>query len=320
MDRAIQEYVDTRASQKKSSENTLGAYRSDLRQLASFALERGITSWDEVTVELIADFIAELHRRQYATTSIARKVAAVKSFFHFLAARGEVTTEPTEGLDAPRVEKYMPSALAHDDVERLLEAVATETPAGQRDYAMLHCLYATGMRVTELVSTDVADLDLTRGHIRCSGRNGRERYLPLRPVAQRALATYLNDGRRVLAHTGGEQSLFLNHHGQRLTRQGFWLIMKGYAKVAGIERITPHTLRHSFALETLSGGAELRTLQALLGHANISTTQIYSHLRQARETSFEADPTELGEIDELSGEPVTVREGRAPAPQAAGQR
>ena len=317
MDRAIQDYVDTRASQKKSSENTLGAYQSDLRQLASFAQERGIASWDVVTADLVADFIAELNRRQYATTSIARKVAAVKSFFHFLMARGEVETEPTVGLDAPRVEKYIPSALAHDDVQRLLEAVATETPAGQRDYAMLQCLYATGMRVTELVTTDVPDLDLTRGHIRCCGRNGRERYLPLRPVAQRALATYLNDGRRVLAHDRAEQALFLNHHGQRLTRQGFWLIMKGYAKTAGVGRITPHTLRHSFALETLSGGAELRTLQALLGHANISTTQIYSHLQQARVSALDSVASTLGEMDELHSEPVAVRKTRATAPTAA---
>ncbi|HEX8997975.1 MAG TPA: tyrosine recombinase [Ktedonobacterales bacterium] len=317
MERAIQDYVHALASQKKSSENTLGAYRSDLRQLASFVQEQGASNWDEVTPELVAGFIDELNRRQYATTSIARKIAAVKSFFHYLLASGEVSDEPTRDLGAPRVEKYMPAALAHDDVERLLAAVMTDTAAGQRDYAMLQCLYSTGMRVTELVSTDVADLDLARGHIRCSGRNGRERLLPLRPVAQHALAVYLNDGRHSLVHRTDEASLFLNHHGQRLTRQGFWLIMKGYAKVAGISRITPHTLRHSFALEMLGRGVELRTVQELLGHANISTTQIYSHLQQAKASSI---TSVLTEIEALQADSRDEVESLVTTSQIAGQR
>ncbi len=317
MERAIQDYVHALASQKKSSENTLGAYRSDLKQLASFAQEHGAHAWDEVTPELIAGFIEELNRRQYATTSVARKIAAVKSFFHYLLAAGVVTSEPTHALGSPRVEKYTPSALAHDEVERLLASVITDTPAGQRDYAMLQCLYATGMRVTELVTTDVADLDLARGHITCRGRNGRERLLPLRPVAQRALAMYLNDGRRALVHNADEPSLFLNHHGQRLTRQGFWLIMKGYARMAGISRITPHTLRHSFALEMLGRGAELRTVQELLGHANISTTQIYSHLHQAKASSI---ASVLGEIEALQEESAPDKAALVPASQTASQR
>lgn len=306
MEREIQDYVQALASQKKSSENTLGAYRSDLRQLASFAESQQVVSWGEVTPALITSFIDELNRRQYATTSIARKIAAVKSFFHFLLANGTISTDPTRELGAPRVEKYMPSALAHDDVERLLAAVTTDTVSGQRDYAMLQCLYSTGMRVTELVSTDVSDLDLARGHIRCSGRNGRERLLPLRPVAQHALAAYLNDGRRAIAHNPEEQSLFLNHHGQRLTRQGFWLIMKGYAKTAGISRITPHTLRHSFALEMLGRGVELRAVQELLGHANISTTQVYNVLHQAKSSSIESV---LGEIEAMQDEELATKAG-----------
>lgn len=302
MERAIQDYVHALASQKKSSENTLGAYRSDLKQLVSFAQEHHVHTWQEVTPELMVAFIEELNRRQYATTSIARKVAAVKSFFTYLQDHGVVAEKPTSKLGTPRVEKYMPAALAHDEVERLLAAVTTETPVGQRDSAMFQCLYATGMRVTELVSTDVADLDLARGHIRCSGRNGRERLLPLHPVAQHALAVYLNNGRHTLVHDPDEPSLFLNHHGQRLTRQGFWLIMKGYAKIAGISRITPHTLRHSFALEMLGRGVELRTVQELLGHANISTTQIYSHLQQSRASSL---ASVLGEIDALREDPLS---------------
>jgi integrase/recombinase XerD len=318
MEREIQDYVQTLASQKKSSENTLGAYRTDLRQLTSFVSESGAQSWDAVTPELLAGFIEELNRRQYATTSIARKIAAIKSFFHYLRATDAISTEPTSKLGTPRVEKYMPAALSHDEVERLLAAVTTDTPAGQRDHAMLQCLYATGMRVTELVMTDVSDLDLARGHIRCSGRNGRERLLPLRPVAQHALAEYINDGRRALIHNAAEPSLFVNHHGQRLTRQGFWLIMKGYAKAAGISRITPHTLRHSFALEMLGRGAELRTVQELLGHANISTTQIYSHLQQARASSIESV---LDDIEALQESSLRASDKRVPAaPTTAVQR
>lgn len=318
MEREIQDYVQALASQKKSSENTLGAYRTDLRQLASFARESGAQSWAEVTPELLSGFVEELNRRQYATTSIARKIAAVKSFFHYLRASDAISSEPTSELGTPRVEKYMPAALSHDEVERLLAAVTTDTPAGQRDHAMLQCLYATGMRVTELVMSDVSDLDLARGHIRCSGRNGRERLLPLRPVAQHALAEYLNDGRRALTHNAAEPSLFVNHHGQRLTRQGFWLIMKGYAKTAGISRITPHTLRHSFALEMLGRGVELRTVQELLGHANISTTQIYSHLQQARASSIDSV---LDDIEALQESSLRAGDKRVPAaPQTAAQR
>lgn len=296
MERVIQEFIETLSARKHSSENTLGAYRSDLRQLASHAQDQGVRLWSEVNPAVISSFVDELRRREYATTSIARKIAAVKSFFSYLLANGTVANDPTAALDTPRVEKYAPSALSNDEVERLLAAVSGDTPAAQRDFAMLQCLYSTGMRVTELVMTDVSSLDLARGHIVCRGRAGRERTLPLKPVAQRALATYLNDGRRTLAHNAKEQALFLNHHGQRLTRQGFWLIMKGYARLAGIERITPHTLRHSFALDMLERGAELRTVQELLGHANISTTQVYAHLQQPQAASI---ASVLGELEAM---------------------
>lgn len=313
MERVIQDYIQTLASRKHSSDNTLGAYRSDLRQLASHAQEQGALLWSEVTPEVIASFLDELRRREYATTSIARKIAAVKSFFSFLVASGKITSDPTDALDAPRVEKYTPSALAHEDVERLLGAVGGDTPVSQRDFAMLQCLYSTGMRVTELVMTNVSSLDLARGHIVCQGRAGRERTLPLRPVAQRAIATYLNDGRRTLAHDMEEPALFLNHHGQRLTRQGFWLIMKGYARVAGIERITPHTLRHSFALDMLERGAELRTVQELLGHANISTTQVYAHLQQPQGASI---ASVLGELEAMREATRAAEDERVPAAPA----
>jgi integrase/recombinase XerD len=280
MDDAIQDFVTALESERKSSQNTLGAYRTDLRQLIDFLRRRGIESWQEVTPALIADFVLDLRERLYATTSIARKVAALKSFFHHLVATHIITFDPSEALQAPKVEKYLPHALRPEEIERLFAAVSAVTGVGQRDLAMLHTIYSTGMRVTELISLDVANVDLTHGHVRCVGRSRRERILPLSLTAQSALARYMEDSRRLLNRGNGETALFLNHHGQRLTRQGFWLIIKGYAKAAGIENITPHTLRHSFALDMLGRGMELRSVQVLLGHANISTTHVYKQLRR----------------------------------------
>lgn len=309
MDAAIHDFIKSLSSRRHSSENTLGAYRTDLRQLTAYLQRQQVTSWDAVTAELASGFVDYLRERQYAATSIARKVAAVKSFFHFLADSGVVTADPTVTLDAPKVEKYLPTVLTPVEMQRLFEAVSVDTATGQRDLAMLQALHSTGMRVTELVSCDVQHLDLARGHIRCRGRNRRERVLPLSLEAQRALARYLNDGRKVLAASDIVKALFVNHHGQRLTRQGFWLIMKNYAKAAGIAGITPHTLRHSFALDMLGRGMDLRAVQELLGHANISTTQVYSHLARSQTpvpaeldgvTAFDRDAELLGLHEEAA--------------------
>jgi integrase/recombinase XerD len=303
MEVAIQEFITALSSQRNSSENTLGAYTTDLRQLADFLQQQAITSWEQVTPADAEAFVVHLRERQYAPTSIARKVAAVKSFYHHLAAMHALDADPTREMDTPKVEKYLPTVLEPDQVRTLFATVKVNTPAGLRDLAMLHCLHSTGMRVTELVSRDVGHLDLARGHIRCAGRNRRERVLPLSLEAQRALATYLGEGRHMLAQHIDKSALFLNHHGQRLTRQGFWLIMKNYARTAGIGDITPHTLRHSFALDMLSRGMELRAVQELLGHANISTTQIYSHLQR---THAERVSAMLDTLDMLGTEPASV--------------
>ena len=302
MDLAIQTFITAFAAQRHSSQNTLGAYRTDLRQLATYLEQRGITSWDAVTPALISGFVMSLRDRQYATTSIARKVAAIKSFFHFLLQTHVIAEDPTESLDTPRVEKYLPSVLMPQDVQRLFDSVRTDSAAGQRDLAMLHCLHSTGMRVTELVTCDLSHLDLARGHVRCRSRNRRDRVLPLSLEAQRALASYIGDGRRMLLHSTAEEALFLNHHGQRLTRQGFWLIMKNHARTAGIARITPHTLRHSFALDMLGRGMDLRLVQELLGHANISTTQIYAHLHRSQPAAF---ASVFDSLDELRSDEFT---------------
>jgi len=280
MERTIQDFISALSAQRNASANTVGAYRTDLRQLADFLQQKAVSGWGDVTPALVSQFVMNLRERQYATTSIARKVAAMKSFFHFLRGRHLITLDPTESLDTPKVEKFPPNVLTPQQVQKLFAVVRTNTPAGQRDLAMLHCLASTGMRVTELVSRDVAHLDLARGEIRCRTRNQRERVLPISPAGQRALATYLDDGRKGLVHDPHEGALFVNHHGKRLTRQGFWLIMKSYARAAGITHITPHTMRHSFAFDMLGKGTDLRTVQELLGHANISTTQVYAHLHR----------------------------------------
>lgn len=281
MEEAIQEFMAALASERKSSQNTLGAYRTDLRQLADFLQRRDIHRWDDVTPALVTDFVLHLRERRYATTSIARKVAAVKSFFQFLRRSGKLSNDPARALQTPKVEKDLPHALGHAEVARLFETVGS-TGVGQRDLAMLHTIYSTGMRVTELISLDVGHLDLARGHVRCPTRNRKERILPLSLPAQKSLNAYLDGYRHTLLRGADEQALFLNHHGQRLTRQGFWLIIKGYARAAGIGGITPHTLRHSFALDMLGRGMELRSVQELLGHANISTTHVYKQLRKAQ--------------------------------------
>jgi integrase/recombinase XerD len=283
MDEVIQEFVIALASERRSSQNTLGAYRTDLRQLMSFLTERNISAWTAVTPADITDFAAYLRERQYANTSIARKVAALKSFFHYLQTRHLTEIDPSEDLQAPKVEKDLPHALSPSEVERLFAVVQSMSGVGQRDLAMLHTIYSTGMRVTELVSLNVGHVDLARGHVRCSGHNHKERILPLTLAAQSALGAYMDSYRQFLLRQTHEPALFLNHHGQRLTRQGFWLIIKGYARAAGIEHITPHTLRHSFALDMLGRGMELRSVQELLGHANISTTHVYKQMRRVQQ-------------------------------------
>jgi integrase/recombinase XerD len=226
--------------------------------------------------------VLELKERQYAGASVARKVAAVKSFFQFLHAEGAIQRNPTEALESPRVGKTLPKPLSVQQIDELLEQPSKKkTPESLRDQAMLELLYATGLRVTELVSLDLDSISQDRRSpsVRCIGKGAKERVIPIYDQALRALAAYLNDGRPRLVKNKKERALFVNRRGERLTRQGLWLILKQYAKEASIGApVTPHTLRHSFATHMLRGGAPLRNVQELLGHANISTTQVYTQI------------------------------------------
>lgn len=261
-----------------ASVNTCGAYTTDLQQLQKFLHAVEVSQWETVGSEHLVAFLITLREQRYAPTSIARKLAAMKSFFHYLLENGTISTDPTVSLSAPRVDREAPQAIEDEQIARLLEQIDTQYPIGMRDRAMLFLLYTTGMRVTEVVSLDLKDIDFEQNIVLCGASEGklaRRRALPLDEPTAAALRYYIHMGLPMLVRSNDEKALFVNHHGERLTRQGFWLILKGYARTIGIERLTPHTLRHSFAVNLLRKGAELRTVQEMLGHASISTTQMY---------------------------------------------
>ena len=281
----INSFLNYLAVEKGFSENTIAAYRNDLYQLASFVEEEAtkggfVPSWAGFTRQFMLSYLLNLKERNYAATTVARKVAAVKSFFGFMVAEGNMKDNPTHNIASPKIGKSLPNPISISQVRRLLEQpTKLSTLEAKRDKAMLELLYASGMRVSELVSLNLGDVDTKGGYVRCFGKGHKERLIPIYEQAALAVEEYIKETRPHLAHSTNEEALFLNLRGDRLTRQGFWQILKGYAKSAelGVE-ITPHTLRHSFATHMLSGGADLRSVQELLGHANISTTQVYTHL------------------------------------------
>jgi integrase/recombinase XerD len=282
---AIDSFLNYLTVEKGFSDNTVVAYRNDLYQLASFveegAARRGApASWPSFGRDEMLSYLLNLKERNYAPTTTSRKVAAVKSFFAFMTTEGEVKNNPTQDVRSPRIGKSLPRPISISEVRRLLDQPGKlPTLEAKRDKAMLELLYASGVRVSELVSLNLGDVDIAGGYVRCFGKGHKERLVPVHPQAASAIEEYLEKTRPRLAHSTDEPALFLNRRGERLTRQGFWQKIKEYAKSANLDaEITPHTLRHSFATHMLSGGADLRSVQELLGHANISTTQVYTHL------------------------------------------
>ena len=281
----IDNFLNYLAVEKGFSENTTLAYRNDLYQLASFveeeAAKRGLPpSWASFSRQGMLSYLLDLKERNYAATTVARKVAAAKSFFTFMVAEDKIKDNPMQDVPSPRIGKSLPKPLSISQARLLLEQPAKlSTPEARRDKAMLELLYASGMRVSELVSLNLGDVDIESGFVRCFGKGHKERLIPIHQQAASAVREYLEQARPKLAHNKEERALFLNPRGDRLTRQGFWQKLKEYAKSANLEAdVTPHTLRHSFATHMLSGGADLRYVQEMLGHANISTTQVYTHL------------------------------------------
>ena len=267
------------------SENTLEAYRNDLYQLLAF-IERDaryrsvVPSWQQFGKHGLASYLIDLKSRGYAVTTLARKIAATKSFFGFMLAEGRLTDNPAENIMSPKVGKPLPDAITIGEVRELINQTSKSGgPECKRDRAMLELLYASGMRVSELVSLNMDDVDSLNNTVRCFGKGRKERIVPVYPQAAQSVAIYLKEVRPMLVHNESEKALFVNQRGERLTRQGLWQILKAYARSAGLgSKVTPHTLRHSFATHMLSGGADLRAVQEMLGHANISTTQIYTHV------------------------------------------
>ncbi|MGB9634425.1 MAG: site-specific tyrosine recombinase/integron integrase, partial [Chloroflexaceae bacterium] len=281
MQEQVDQFLEYLAAERGTSANTIAAYRTDLDQLCAYLRDQNLNEWQSVTSDHVLGFMLYLRERRYANSTIARRTAALKSFFGYLTEQHIITNDPTRRIDSPRVDRYPPRALSQHQVDELLELpLRSSSPEGLRDKAMLELLYATGLRVSELVALNVSDVLLEQGSVRCAGRAGRERVLPLGATAVTALEEYLDTARTCLLHNGNQptEALFLNHRGKRLTRQGLWLILKGYAEEVGLHDLTPHTLRHSFAAHLLENGAELREVQERLGHASLSTTQIYTQL------------------------------------------
>jgi integrase/recombinase XerD len=286
MRESINSFLNYLAVEKGYSEHTIAAYRNDLMGLADFskteASKQGSTpSWVDFNRQSVLSYLLDLKERGYVATTIARKVAAARSFFGFLVSEGIIKTDPTENMSSPSVGKALPKPIPINQVRLLLEQPAKLSSAeAKRDRAMLELLYASGMRISELVALNLGDVN-TEGdyYVRCFGKGHKERIIPLYEQIAMTVKIYIEETRPKLAHDKNEEALFLNARGERLTRQGFWQKLKEYAKSAGLDnQISPHTLRHSFATHMLSGGADLRSVQELLGHANISTTQVYTHL------------------------------------------
>ena len=295
----IEQFLTYITVEKGYSQNTLAAYRNDLTQYLGF-LEGRVSSWGEVTRDNIVDYIMVMKLDQeYASSTVARKVAAIKSFFHYLVERGELQDDPTATLDSPKVRKRLPKAVSAEDIDRLLKAPAREqTPKALRDRALLELLYATGLRVTEVVSLDVDDINLASSTVRVvRPKDKRERIVPVHERALIPLQDYVERGRMQLLRDPQVSALFLNHRGQRLTRQGLWLIVKHYVREVDIvEGVTPHTLRHTFAAHLLDQKAELEYVQQILGHANISTTQVYTHVSAEETTGEHSEVQDTGDV------------------------
>lgn len=277
MEQHIEQFIEYLATQKHYAGNTLMAYRNDLLQFYQFVmnLRPYTSSWARVDSLLMQAYLLDMKAREYSAASIARKIAALKSFYYYLTEMRVMVSNPTLDLDAPRVNKQPPRALTDAQIVSLLHAPSDPNPKGLRDRAMLEVMYATGIRVTELVALDVRDVNFEAGTLRI-GTGTRERSVPLTEGASRALREYITRARAGYGVPPEQGPLFLNPRGMKLTRQGVWLILKQYVKQVGIETtVTPHSLRHSFAAHRLREGSTLQEVQRMLGHAHLTTTQVY---------------------------------------------
>ncbi|MGE4282901.1 MAG: site-specific tyrosine recombinase XerD [Clostridia bacterium] len=278
MEVLVQRFVDFLENEKGLSDNTLQSYRRDIQQYISYLQEINISNIAGINKTAIITYLLYLQKKGRATSTISRNLASIRSFYQYLNKVNIVEQDPTQNLESPKVEKKLPQILSTQEVELLLEQPKCVDLKGYRDKAMLELLYATGIRVSELINLDINDINLEMGFIKCNKGN-KERVIPLGTIAISAIEDYLKKARPMMIQVQNEQALFVNCNGRRLTRQGFWKIIKLYKNQAKISKeITPHTLRHSFAAHLLENGADLKSIQEMLGHSDISSTQIYAQL------------------------------------------
>jgi integrase/recombinase XerD len=277
----IEQFLDYLSFERGLAANTLSSYGRDLRDWAGFIASGGRGEEPETTGAILA-YLGYLRENGRSTATVARRLAALRAFYAYWEQE-QGYQDPTRHLESPKLERRLPEVLSVAEVEAMLAMPDLSHPTGVRDWAMLELIYATGIRVSELTALSVNDWSPSPARLRCRGKGGKERLIPIGHQAVRAVEQYLDTARRRLVRGRDPGALFLNHRGGRMTRQGFWKLVKKYALMAGITRdITPHTLRHSFATHLLENGADLRSVQEMLGHADISTTQIYTHVSRAR--------------------------------------
>lgn len=289
----LKNYNDYLAVEKGLSRNTLDSYQRDLNKFVQYLNQQKVDNPELVDREILNSFIFTLKQNGYASSTISRCTASIRSLFNFLLQEGIITDNPTLHLNSPKIEKKLPRVLNTQEVDQLLSQPRKCNHNGLRDKAMLELLYASGIRVSELVSLDINDFEPHAGFLRCRGKGMKERIVPVGSVAIDHVNEYLDTSRVRLLRSNNEPSLFINNHGKRMSRQGFWKILKKYARQSNINgEITPHTLRHSFATHLLENGADLRSVQEMLGHSDISTTQIYTQItrRKIREIYDQTHP------------------------------
>ncbi|MCQ2519541.1 MAG: site-specific tyrosine recombinase XerD [Lachnospiraceae bacterium] len=282
MEKTIESFIEYLHNVKKMSLNTELSYRRDLRKVADFLKSQGISDFSKVSETNLTSYVLYMEKNSFSAATISRNIACIKSFYHFLVKEGIVPEDISENLKAPKVEKKIPEILTTQEVFRLLEQPKGDQPKEVRDKAMLELLYATGIRVTELITLKVSDVNLQLGYINCKDAH-KERTIPIGHTAKDSLAKYIKEARTTMIADDKCEELFVNCSGEPMSRQGFWKLIKYYAKKAGIEAdITPHTLRHSFAAHLVENGADLKSVQEMLGHSDISTTQIYANMSHSR--------------------------------------
>ena len=283
MDDLLDSFLSYLVVEKGLSENTLESYGRDLKKFLLFIKSRGITSAREIKYGDILDFMTRSREEGLNATTIVRSMVSVKQFFKYLLSEKVLSEDPTAHIKTPKMKKAIPGVISLDDVESILGAPDESTPEGLRDAAMLEILYATGIRVSELIGLKLNDVNFELGFVVVYGKGSKERVVPIGDKAREKLLSYLRDSRPALLKGREAKSLFVTRRGAGMTRQGFWKIIKAQALKAGVtKKISPHTLRHSFATHLLERGADLRTIQVMLGHSDISTTQIYTHVESER--------------------------------------